>query len=130
MEDLEQNIALLERLRSRGIGLSLDDFGTGYSSLSYLKRFPVDTLKIDRSFITDLTQNADDAAITRAIIEMAHSLNMSVVAEGVETTQHLEILRAMGCDGIQGFLISRPVEENKIREMLRDQHNLSPRRML
>ncbi|WP_284455502.1 sensor domain-containing protein [Alloalcanivorax xenomutans] len=129
MEDLEQNIALLERLRSRGIGLSLDDFGTGYSSLSYLKRFPVDTLKIDRSFITDLTQNADDAAITRAIIEMAHSLNMSVVAEGVETTQHLEILRAMGCDGIQGYLISRPVEEDKIRDMLRDQHNLSPRRM-
>ena len=118
MEDMDQNIALLERLRARGVGLSLDDFGTGYSSLNYLKRFPVDTLKIDRTFITDLADNPDDAAITRAIIEMAHSLTMSVVAEGVETDQHLNILREMGCDSIQGYLISRPVPEDQLHEIL------------
>nr|MCH9783573.1 EAL domain-containing protein [Gammaproteobacteria bacterium] len=118
MEDMDQNIALLERLRARGVGLSLDDFGTGYSSLNYLKRFPVDTLKIDRTFITDLADNPDDAAITRAIIEMAHSLTMSVVAEGVETDQHLNILREMGCDSIQGYLISRPVPEDELHDIL------------
>ena len=118
MEDMDQNIALLERLRARGVGLSLDDFGTGYSSLNYLKRFPVDTLKIDRTFITDLADNPDDAAITRAIIEMAHSLTMSVVAEGVETDQHLNILREMGCDSIQGYLISRPVPEDQLHDIL------------
>ncbi|WP_232802189.1 putative bifunctional diguanylate cyclase/phosphodiesterase [Alloalcanivorax mobilis] len=124
MEDLDQNIALLERLRARGVGLSLDDFGTGYSSLNYLKRFPVDTLKIDRSFITDLDHSPDDAAITKAIIEMAHSLNMSVVAEGVETHQHLEILRDMGCDSIQGYLISKPVAEDLLLDLLRRQRPL------
>ena len=83
-----------------------------------MKRFPVDTLKIDRTFITDLADNPDDAAITRAIIEMAHSLTMSVVAEGVETDQHLNILREMGCDSIQGYLISRPVPEDQLHEIL------------
>src|SRR5699024_1452986 len=102
MEDLDQNIALLKQLRARGVGLSLDDFGTGYSSLNYLHHFPVDTLQVDRTFITDLDHSPDDAAITRAIIDMAHSLNMSVVAEGVETDRHLQILRDMGCDSIQG----------------------------
>ncbi|MCH2556522.1 MAG: EAL domain-containing protein [Alcanivorax sp.] len=123
MEDMDQNIALLERLRERGVGLSLDDFGTGYSSLNYLKRFPVDTLKIDRTFITDLHKSEEDAAITRAIIDMAHNLNMSVVAEGVETEQHLEILRDMDCDSIQGYLISRPVAEDQLLALLKRQHN-------
>ncbi|MDX1805132.1 MAG: EAL domain-containing protein [Alcanivorax sp.] len=121
MEDMDQNIALLQKLRTRGIELALDDFGTGYSSLSYLKRFPVDTLKIDRSFIMDMDTSPDDAAITRAIVEMAHSLKMRVVAEGVETEQHLQILREMGCDSIQGFLISKPVPEARLLEILHDQ---------
>ena len=120
MEDLEKNIALLRELRTRGIELSLDDFGTGYSSLNYLKRFPVDTLKIDRSFIMELDQSPDDAAITRAIIDMAHSLNMKVVAEGVETRRHLDILRGMDCDVIQGYLISKPVpSEELVRQLER-----------
>ncbi|MEH6782864.1 MAG: EAL domain-containing protein [Alcanivorax jadensis] len=121
MEDMEQNIELLQQLRTRGIELALDDFGTGYSSLSYLKRFPVDTLKIDRSFIMDLDKSPDDAAITRAIIDMAHSLQMNVVAEGVETEAHLSILRDMHCDIIQGFLISRPVPEKELVELLHTQ---------
>ncbi len=121
MEDLDKNIDLLTQMRERGIELSLDDFGTGYSSLNYLKRFPMDILKIDRTFVRDLDQNADDAAITRAIIEMAHSLNMRVVAEGVETGSHLEILRDMGCDIIQGFHVSRPIPESQMHELLREQ---------
>ena len=118
MEDLDANVALLQELRTRGIALSLDDFGTGYSSLNYLKRFPVDTLKIDRSFVMEIDQSPDDSAITRAIIEMAHSLNMRVVAEGVETEQHLEILRLMGCDSIQGYLLSRPVPEPDLIQLV------------
>ena len=121
MEDMEQNIELLQQLRTRGIELALDDFGTGYSSLSYLKRFPVDTLKIDRSFIMDLDKSPDDAAITRAIIDMAHSLKMNVIAEGVETEEHLSILRDMHCDSIQGYLLSRPVPENELLELLHTQ---------
>lgn len=121
MEDLDKNIALLQSLRKRGVELSLDDFGTGYSSLSYLKRFPIDTLKIDRSFITELDQSPDDAAITRAIIDMAHSLNLRVVAEGVETASHLDILRSMGCDSIQGYLISKPVPEAELLKLLKAQ---------
>ncbi|MGB2246639.1 MAG: putative bifunctional diguanylate cyclase/phosphodiesterase, partial [Alcanivorax sediminis] len=121
MEDMEQNIEMLQQLRKRGIELALDDFGTGYSSLSYLKRFPVDTLKIDRSFIMDLDKNPDDAAITRAIIDMAHSLQMNVVAEGVETEEHLAILRSMACDTIQGFLISKPVPEEELVQLLHTQ---------
>ncbi len=119
MEDMEKNIGILRELRTRGIELSLDDFGTGYSSLSYLKRFPVDTLKIDRSFIMDLDQSPEDAAITKAIIEMAHSLNMRVVAEGVETQRHLDILRDMGCDSVQGFFLSKPVENQEIVPLIK-----------
>lgn len=111
MEDLDKNIDVLRQLRERGIGLSLDDFGTGYSSLSYLKRFPVDTLKIDRSFVEDMHTNSDDAAITQAIIDMAHSLKMKVVAEGVEEEAQLGLLRRMGCDAIQGYYISRPIPD-------------------
>jgi diguanylate cyclase (GGDEF)-like protein/PAS domain S-box-containing protein len=123
MEDMDKNIELLGRLRNSGIELSLDDFGTGYSSLNYLKRFPIDILKIDRTFVRDLDQNADDAAITRAIIDMAHSLNMKVVAEGVESMEHLNILREMGCDVIQGFYISRPIPENELVTILKKQSN-------
>ncbi len=109
MEDPERVISLLERIRSRGIHLSLDDFGTGHSSLAYLKRFPIDSVKIDRAFIKDTPGNADDVAIARTIVAMAKSLGLITVAEGVETAEQLNLLNAMGCDQIQGFFISHPL---------------------
>ena len=92
-----------------GVHISIDDFGTGYSSLMYLKTFPIDTIKIDKSFVNDVTTDLDDQAITQAIISMAHSLKMDVVAEGVETQEQFEILRSQGCDILQGYLFSKPV---------------------
>lgn len=123
MENLDDNIAQLQEIRQQGVSLSLDDFGTGYSSLSYLKRFPINTLKIDRSFITDIEHSAQDCAIAQAIIDMAHNLDMQVVAEGVETQRQLEILMDMGCDIIQGYYISRPLPEAEIRALLLQQKN-------
>lgn len=123
MDDLDSNIAMLNKLRKLGVGLSLDDFGTGYSSLSYLKRFPIDELKIDRAFVMDLENNRDDAAIVQAIITMAHSLRLRVVAEGVETQPQLEQLRAMGCDIIQGYLISKPVPAAEMETLLLQQRH-------
>ena len=99
------NLAALQRLRIR---IAIDDFGTGYSSLSYLKRFPVDTLKIDRSFIHDLINSPDDETIIKAIIAMARSLQVDIIAEGVETLGQLEFLRSSGCQSAQGFLLSKP----------------------
>jgi EAL domain-containing protein (putative c-di-GMP-specific phosphodiesterase class I) len=101
-----------------GLRLSIDDFGTGYSSLSYLKHFPVDTLKIDRCFVHDLASVPDDAAITSAIIAMAHALDLRVVAEGVETEGHLTFLRSQGCDEVQGHLLGRPVPAERFAEWL------------
>lgn len=109
MQDLELTVSLLETLKCMGVGLSIDDFGTGYSSLSYLKRFPIDTLKIDRSFVQDVVTDPDDAAITCAIISMAKSLKQKVIAEGVETAEQFEFLRDKGCDEIQGFYFSEPL---------------------
>ncbi len=109
MKNEEETIKTLHALKDLGLNLSIDDFGTGYSSLSYLKRFPIDSLKIDRSFIRDLTTNPDDAAITRAIIALAHSLKLRVVAEGVEEERQIELLRQEGCDEMQGFFFSPPV---------------------
>jgi EAL domain-containing protein (putative c-di-GMP-specific phosphodiesterase class I) len=109
MEDAEGTAKLLKNLQARGLSISIDDFGTGYSSLSYLKRLPVDTLKIDISFIRDITRSHDDAAIVKAIIALAHSLDMKVVAEGVETREQYTALRAIGCDAAQGFLFSPAV---------------------
>lgn len=120
IEDLDKNIETLTQIRTRGVGLSLDDFGTGYSSLSYLKRFPVDTLKVDRSFVMELHQSPDDAAITRAIIDMAHSLDMHVVAEGIEHPDQLRILADMGCDAIQGFLISKAIPEGDLLALVQE----------
>ncbi|MGQ0593082.1 MAG: putative bifunctional diguanylate cyclase/phosphodiesterase [Gammaproteobacteria bacterium] len=103
MQHTESVIAALRDLKSLGATIALDDFGTGYSSLSYLKRFPIDVVKIDRSFIADITTDPDDAAIANAIIAMAHTLEMLVVAEGVETAEQLDLLRSWGCDAAQGY---------------------------
>ena len=100
---------IMDSLSNVGFRLSIDDFGTGYSSLSYLKRFNIHKLKIDRSFINDLNQNINDQAIVTAIIQMAHSLGMSTLAEGVETPEQLAVLRAKGCDAVQGYLFSKPL---------------------
>ncbi|HCE07052.1 MAG TPA: hypothetical protein DEQ40_00330, partial [Oxalobacteraceae bacterium] len=102
-----------------------DDFGTGYSSLAYLKRFPFDFVKIDRTFITDLTDNPEDAAIATAIIAMAHSLGLRVVAEGVETDSQLQFLRALGCDEMQGYYFSPPVPAAAFAVMLREGKRLA-----
>jgi EAL domain-containing protein (putative c-di-GMP-specific phosphodiesterase class I) len=101
-----------------GVGLALDDFGTGYSSLSYLRRFPISVLKIDRSFVSELPANRDDAALVAAIVTMGHSLRLRVVAEGVETLEQAEHLRALGCDHLQGHLFSAAVPANEFARSL------------
>ncbi|WP_407279783.1 EAL domain-containing protein [Aromatoleum evansii] len=109
MHDVDRAVAMLRELNAIGIRVALDDFGTGYSSLAYLKRFPIDQLKIDRAFVRDIASDPEDAAICRAVIGLAHSLDLTVVAEGVETRPQLDFLRANACDEMQGFLFSRPV---------------------
>ncbi len=109
LRNAETTLSILNEFKKMGVRLSIDDFGTGYSSLSYLKRFPLDTLKIDRSFVTDLGTHADNGAIALAIIAMAHALELEVVAEGVENTAQLALLKAAGCDMIQGYYFSKPL---------------------
>jgi len=109
MQDMDKAVAILSNLRSLGVHLSIDDFGTGYSSMNYLKNMPMDTLKIDRSFITDICGSVKDASITKSIIALARNLNMNVVAEGVETEQQLDLLRQLRCDQVQGYLLARPM---------------------
>lgn len=111
----------VEACKGLGVPVAIDDFGTGYSSLSYLKRFPVDYVKIDQTFIRDLTPGSEDAAITRAIIAMAHSLELKVVAEGVETQAQMDFLKSQRCDEIQGYLISKPVPVEQFAQLLREQ---------
>jgi diguanylate cyclase (GGDEF)-like protein len=118
MDDARATMAMLEQLRGIGVLLSIDDFGTGYSSMSYLKRFDVRALKIDKSFITGLPQDPENAAITRAIIAMAHGLKMIVVAEGVETDEQLTLLEQYGCDMAQGYFLGRPSPQESITQML------------
>ena len=119
MHDPERAVKLLSRLKHMGIHLTIDGFGTGYSSLSYLKRFPLDSVKIDRCFIRDIPGDAGDAAITRAIIAMAHSLRLKVIAEGVETQAQLDFLREHGCDEMQGYHFSEPLPEDAFLRLLR-----------
>ncbi len=107
--DIENTINTLKSIRELGVSISIDDFGTGYSSLSYLKRFPIQHLKIDRSFVMDIITSKDDASIVKAIIAMGHSLGLSIVAEGVETFEQLEFLNNLNCDEYQGYYFSRPV---------------------
>jgi EAL domain-containing protein (putative c-di-GMP-specific phosphodiesterase class I) len=108
MRDTDRALAVLSELRQIGIKVSIDDFGTGYSSLNYLKRLPLDKLKIDQSFVRDLPRDANDVAITQAIIAISSKLGLAVIAEGVETREQFEFLRSNGCDQIQGFYFSRP----------------------
>lgn len=118
LKDASNTIAQLKTLSERGVKVSLDDFGTGYSSLNYLKTLPVNSVKIDRTFVKDLPTNGDDVVIARAIIVMAHRLKLTVVAEGVETNEQLDLLRRLRCDIAQGFLISRPLPAKKTGELL------------
>ncbi len=124
MENTQHTITGLQRLRAMGVKISIDDFGTGYSSLAYLRRFPIDTLKIDIAFIREVTSNPQDAAITRTIIELAHSLDLRVVAEGVETQAQLAFLKAAGCDQIQGYLFSRPLPMAELERLLLEKSGL------
>ena len=108
MADTEAAAVSLRQLRSLGLHLSVDDFGTGYSSLTYLKRFPVEAIKVDRSFVSGLGLESDDTSIVEAVVRLGHSLGLSVVAEGVETPLQLNRLRELGCDRAQGYLFGRP----------------------
>ncbi|MGE8474297.1 MAG: putative bifunctional diguanylate cyclase/phosphodiesterase, partial [Paraburkholderia hospita] len=118
MRNAEEAVSMLNELHALGIGLAIDDFGTGYSSLSYLKRFPVDRLKIDRSFVSDIGESSDDETITSAIIALAHSLNLQVIAEGVETSTQLDFLKERACDEMQGYFFAKPLPHDAIPGML------------
>jgi EAL domain-containing protein (putative c-di-GMP-specific phosphodiesterase class I) len=119
LQDVDAAIKTLHSLRDMGVKLSIDDFGTGYSSLSYLKRLAVNKLKIDQSFVRDLAEASDSAAIVRAIIQLGHTLQLRVIAEGVETDAQLAFLRNYGCDEAQGYLYSRPVPAEQFAELLK-----------
>jgi diguanylate cyclase (GGDEF)-like protein/PAS domain S-box-containing protein len=124
MSEVTPAVDLLHRMKALGVNLSIDDFGTGYSSLSYLSRFPIDVLKIDRSFVADITDDANDAAIVSSIIALAHNLKLSVIAEGVETVEQLDYLRSQGCDEMQGYYFSRPVPADEFEQLLRERRRL------
>src|SRR4028118_863325 len=111
---LEGNTGALSRLREMGVGISIDDFGTGYSSLAYLKRLPADALKIDRSFVAGLGEDLEDTAIVSMVVELAHTLGMGVVAEGVETEAQAALLKDLGCDLGQGYRFSRPLPSKEV----------------
>ena len=118
MSDITPAVELLHRMKALGVNLSIDDFGTGYSSLSYLSRFPIDVLKIDRSFVADITRDANDEAIVTSIIALAHNLKLAVIAEGVETGEQLDYLRRHGCDEMQGYYFSKPLPADEFEQLL------------
>ncbi len=118
LQDKQSTVKTLQALKALGVRLSIDDFGTGYSSLGYLKRFPIDTLKIDQTFVRDLTTSADAKAIVKAIIGMAQALKLKVIAEGVETEEQILSLREEGCEECQGFAYSRPLPVDEIADLM------------
>lgn len=122
MKNVDHNIQMLRELNDLGLNISIDDFSTGYSSLAYLKRFPLTTLKIDRSFIVDITNNCDDCAITKAIIAMGQNLRLKVLAEGVKTDEQVRLLRESGCDYNQGYYYSKPLPAQDVLPYLKDRH--------
>ncbi len=117
-KNMDKAIAILQKLRQRGISIALDDFGTGYSSLSYLQKLPLNTLKIDRSFVTNIACSHYDAAIAKAIIALAQSLELNITAEGVETQSQLEYLQDRGCHEVQGYYFARPLPGDRARDFL------------
>lgn len=118
LDDSKEVHSALRKLRSLGIRISLDDFGTGYSSLGYLRKFTVDKVKIDRSFVSGITKDADHLAIVQAVVGLTHALGMTSVAEGVETEEQLILIRASGCNEAQGYLFSHPLPADAIKEFL------------
>jgi EAL domain-containing protein (putative c-di-GMP-specific phosphodiesterase class I) len=118
MHNPEQAAAMLKELKAMGLTLSIDDFGTGYSSLAYLKRFPIDSVKVDRSFVKDIPGNAEDVAIVESVIALAHSLRLRVVAEGVETAEQEAHLRQAACDEMQGYLASKPLPADEATQYI------------
>lgn len=125
MKDPEEAIEKLHELKLMGIRVAIDDFGTGYSSLNYLKRFPIDTLKIDKTFVADVCKDPHDTAIVRAIINLGHALDLTVIAEGVETKEQLQYLSALECDVVQGFLFSKPLSAKHFEELLVEQRKIA-----
>jgi EAL domain-containing protein (putative c-di-GMP-specific phosphodiesterase class I) len=125
MSDPEGAARTLRGLKDSGLKIAVDDFGTGYSSLAYLKRFPIDALKIDSTFVRDITTDPEDAMITLAIIGLAHNLRLKVVAEGVETREQLDLLAADGCDEIQGYYFSVPTTAEECAKMLKENKRLA-----
>ncbi len=130
MSDITPAVELLHRMKALGVNLSIDDFGTGYSSLSYLWRFPIDVLKIDRSFVADITRDANDEAIVTSIIALAHNLKLAVIAEGVETQEQLDYLRRHGCDEMQGYYFSKPLPAHEFEQLLREGRGLLPEELV
>ncbi|HET9095995.1 MAG TPA: EAL domain-containing protein [Candidatus Baltobacteraceae bacterium] len=126
MHNAEESVGVMRQLKSLGIGLSLDDFGTGYSSLSYLKRFPIDVLKIDKSFVRDIPEDANDLAIVSAIIAMSHALGLKVVAEGVETDAQWHFLRDCGTQFAQGYYFGRPLPASEFEDILARRSSAQP----
>ena len=124
MESPDQGLKMMERLRERGIHLALDDFGTGYSSLAYLKKFPLNTLKIDKAFIDDIADCDTDRHMTASIINIAHNHGLNVVAEGVEQEEHLTILRQYKCEMLQGYLYSKPLNAERFEKLLKENQKL------